>query len=132
MGSKIKIFLLILAYVLNIAHYVYSHEHNGDNLSVTGVQQELEHLHNGSAESEHDKHEFPFNHCHLIQNHDNIQIRNNQPVIYISDIPVTHNTTFCFQPPEILIIEISLRDDSNIQQVFISSSLCLRAPPTFS
>jgi hypothetical protein len=135
MRKKINIIFIIVAYLLNIAHYVQNHEHNGDVLSGIAIQHFFTHLHDGVSNcdlTEHEGQELPFNHCHLQHAHDNILVRNSQTSIQFSDLSEAYYSIYCLQLPEYSFNELYQRNDGNNFQVFIGNSLCLRAPPTLS
>ncbi|GAB1370262.1 hypothetical protein MASR1M45_03220 [Candidatus Kapaibacterium sp.] len=144
MKSKIKILLMVLAYVLNFAHELQPHEHHlaeccetifTSVIKHTQSNQTDHHNHDNEAdehENGHKDHSLPFPHSHYFQQGGYVQIRIIQTSIIISDISETFDTTYCFRPPEPILIEIIQPDEKNFYQICIGSSLSLRAPPVLS
>ncbi len=144
MRCKIKILLLIIAYVLNFAHEFQTHEHLANSLpdsipSKISLQVETQktthHRHNTESdeyEKGQDENSLPFSHSHSFHSHGLVLVRVIQSSIVISDISGTCETIFCFSPPKLQKKDFFLTDEKNFYQTCIGSSLSPRAPPFYS
>ena len=146
MKEKIKILIVILAYMLNLSHDLQPHVHCDDGymgelgiFSVKHSHHDHDHSDHQHSHHNHDKdgehrhangeHDLPFCHDHVLQVHDNILFVNlmkfENEVRYVEQAYVFR----LLKKPEVKQRSVVPRDDERSCRRGEQISVGLRAPP---
>lgn len=136
----VKISLLILVYLLNVAHTFYPHSYEIENCA--NLKKLISHTNNHDHDAlsfafshSHDyidDTELPSHHNHCLQRHEYLQVRNininpsDNKVFFLDRLFTESNTLEIEEPESYSCIEI------NIYNSVIRHSIGLRAPPQFA
>lgn len=135
MKSKIKILLMLSAFVLNFAHDLLLHDLHSENSFHHSHNKSKQHFHDINAKcdySENETSEKPYPQCHFEHSHDNVIIKNIKSANQNSTIVNLIESKYLLNRPQNYLIDFSRNFDDNLLIDFHSSSLSLRAPPIFA
>ncbi len=141
-----KILVLILAYLMNLAHDFHPHSHeSGSSTNLKGYSTiSFLHDHDHGHENEHRHHDhdsesqkdndsqFPFKHSHFQQGHEYLQVIT--PGSDLQECSLAFLANRITEPfsMESVELEILFPIEFDIYNSFLLKSICLRAPPHIS
>lgn len=142
MKGKIKILIVIFAYMLNFAHDFQPHEHSVDGQIYFVNKFSIFQHHHDESESDHHHHEhnnsdnsnsedrnLPFNHHHINQSHDKYQIRYTVNNIQVLKFSWLVENDYIFKSTNRISKDIIIFDIIQLFRSIIGANACLRAPP---